>query len=281
MPTKDTVLSLDLEPGDCWYRILREEPPLKRVVYVHLKNIDMIPKWSQSYGPGVIKELSKLKSWSDPWETLVISRNESHVLMEQNVFKAHSLPPEQILGVYPQVNLLDLTIAYSVKTRVHCVKLNGTECFMKIARFSHEITYLAREVKAYHALACHDSLLAPKFLGYVFEGSQERIVGFVFEKISGRRPGIADLEACGNALRELHRLEIIHKDLNRDNIFITNEGVRFVDFEDSCVGQADLEDLWESLKLDEEQNLPKNLLDESGKGRPLMLSDAESHIAGV
>lgn len=273
MPTKDIVLSLDLSPEDCLYRILREDSSRKRIVYVHLKQLDMIPEGSQTYGPDVIRELSKLKEWFSQWETLVIFQSESCVHVDQDTFKPHSLPPQHILGSYPHFNVLDLTVAYSVKTRVYCVIQDGMEYFMKIARFKFELAWLAQEVKAYHALACHHSLLAPKMLGYVYEESHDRVVGFLFEKISGHRPGIADLELCEVALRELHELDIIHGDLNRDNIFITNKGVKFIDFEDSYVGQAEDADHWKKLKFDEERNLPEKLSDESGKGRPLIDDD--------
>jgi hypothetical protein len=184
--------------------------------------------------------------------------------VDQNTFKPHSLPPQQVLGSYPHFNVLDLTVAPSVKTRIYRVVQDGTECFMKIAHFKFEIAWLAQEVKAYHAFACHHSLLAPKLLGYVYEEPHDRVVGFLFEKISGRRPGIADLELCENALRELHKLGIIHGDLNRDNIFITNKGVKFIDFEDSCVRQAKDKDHWEQVKSEEERSLPEKLSDESG-----------------
>lgn len=46
-----------------------------------------------------------------------------------------------------------------------------------------------------------------------------------------------DLEIYQVGFRELHKLSIIHGDLNRDNIF-TSEGVKFIDFEDSRVAQV-------------------------------------------
>lgn len=51
MSTKDTVLSLDLGQEDCLYRILREDSLLKIIVYVHLRQLDLIPEDSRTYGP--------------------------------------------------------------------------------------------------------------------------------------------------------------------------------------------------------------------------------------
>lgn len=217
----------------------------------------------------MIREFSKLSEWLNEWKTLTISQCESYVCVVQDTFEPHTLSPLHILGSYPYFNLLDLPVAYSMKTRVHCVIRDGMECFMKIARFGFETGWLAQEVKAYHALTCYGSLLAPKMLGYVYEETQDRVVGFLFEKISGYRPGIADLGLCQVALRELHGLNIIHGDINRDNIFVTNEGVKFIDFEESCIGLIEETDRWNRMKLDEIRSLPEKLSDESGKGRPL------------
>lgn len=106
-------------------------------------------------------------------------------------------------------------------------------------------------------------------LGYVYEETQDRVFGFLFEKISGYCPGIADLGLCQVALRELHGLNIIHGDVNRYNMFVTNEGVRFIDFEDSCIGPIEETNRWNQMKLDEIRSLPEELSDESGRGRPL------------
>ncbi|OQD73618.1 hypothetical protein PENDEC_c014G03927 [Penicillium decumbens] len=267
MPSKYTLLSLDMGQDDCLYRFLREDSSQKRIVYVHLKYLDLIPETSQTFGPEVIRELSKLKEWSSEWETLVISQN--HV--EQNTFKRHSLPPQNILGNYPYFNIFDITVVDSMTNRVFCVMQDKKECFMKIARFEYELGWLAQEIKAYHTLACHDSFLGPRLLGYVYEESQDRVVGFLYEKITGYWPGIGELEVCENALRELHKLDILHGDPNRYNMFVTEKGVKFIDFEDSRVGKAkDADaDYWEKAKSDEERSLREWLADESGRGRPI------------
>ncbi|PTU25018.1 hypothetical protein P175DRAFT_0498121 [Aspergillus ochraceoroseus IBT 24754] len=59
-----------------------------------------------------------------------------------------------------------------------------------------------------------------------------------------------------------------HGDINRDNIFITNDGVRFIDFEESCVNSAGSNEGWDRTKSEEMQSLAENLSDSSGKGRP-------------
>ena len=83
-----------------------------------------------------------------------------------------------------------------------------------------------------------NSTLAPRLLGYAFEGAPRRVIGFVFEEVIGRRPSIADLKTCEIALRQLHDLDIIHGDINEDNMFIAKEGVKFIDFEDASIGFA-------------------------------------------
>lgn len=127
MPIKDTVLSIDLTEKDCLYRILREDQDSsqKRVVYVHLKHLDIIPEDSRTYGPLVIRAFSKLSEWMNGWKTLIISQCESGGCVEQDTFEPHTLLPQRILGSYPYFNLFDLPIAYSMKTRVHCIIRDG------------------------------------------------------------------------------------------------------------------------------------------------------------
>lgn len=269
MSTKDTVLSIDLGTDDCLYRILRETTSQKRVLYVDLKRLDIIPEDWNTYGPRVIRELSKLEGWQDDWKTLTIHPCGSGVRVEQDAFKPHGLTPPRIVGNYPYFDILELQVVRFLNFRVYCVLQDGKECIMKIARFGFELRWIAQEVKAYHALACRGSSLTPRMLGYVYEETRDRVVGFLIEKVSGRCAGIADLERCHEAMRELHAMDIVHGDNSRYNIRITDKRVKFIDLEDSCVGPIDDRDRWNQMKMDEMQRLPDQLAEETGRGRPL------------
>ena len=63
--SNDTILSLDLGPKDSLYRVSRVSETANRVVYVTLNDPAVIPDedFKRTYGPSVIKELSKLPEW--------------------------------------------------------------------------------------------------------------------------------------------------------------------------------------------------------------------------
>lgn len=91
--------------------------------------------------------------------------------------------------------------------RVDRIEHQDRACFLKIARFGLELPWLAREIKAYHDLSRRNSTLAPRILGYAFEESLHQVTGFIIEDVTGRRPGIEDLETCRKALQQLHDFE--------------------------------------------------------------------------
>lgn len=51
------------------------------------------------------------------------------------------------------------------------------------------------------------------------------------EKIEGRPASFHDLSICETALEKLHELGLVHGDVNRYNVLITEEGVKVLDFE--------------------------------------------------
>ncbi|KAL4885638.1 hypothetical protein BJY04DRAFT_136764 [Aspergillus karnatakaensis] len=296
MTTKDTLLSLDLGLKDCLYRTSRITKDTQRIIYVTPKNLDIISKESRTYGPDVIRTLSSLENWHDQWQTLTVYKDEKGNGIphsEPDLFEPHSLREYMhrhmhmhdmnLLGDYELLNIFNLEILQTVKTRVFRVRRSKTErrCFLKIARFGFELGWFAREVRAYHTLTqaqaqAHTqgkAAVAPRLLGYVFEETPQRVIGILFEEVIRSRPGIADLKRCEDALRRLHGLGIVHGDVNRDNMFVTEGGVRFIDFEESCVESAESESgcCWEERKREEMRSLAGTLADESGRGRPLSL----------
>ncbi|KAJ5111927.1 hypothetical protein NUU61_001557 [Penicillium alfredii] len=276
MAAKDILLSLDLGLKDCFYRIRREVHHGSKVIYVVVKSLDIIPEESQTYGPAVIRELSKLNVWYSAWNTLTVFKDEGGVRGEPDTFEPHALSKKQILGDYDLLSIFELKVIESVKVRVFRVEWKGRKCFLKIARFGFELDWLAQEIKVYHALAQNTPPIAPRILGYAFEEPFHRVVGFVYEEIIGRRPEIMDLKTCQIALQQLHDLDILHGDINRDNMFITPDGTKFIDFEDSCIGPMGNGERWKEQMSNETQSLAEKLLDETGRGRPLTLGNGAS-----
>ncbi|KAF4976656.1 hypothetical protein FZEAL_6718 [Fusarium zealandicum] len=267
MSAQDIVLSIDLAPEDCLYRILRKNP--ERVVYVNLEHLDLIPEESRTYGPDVIRELSKLPEWNNGWKTLTISKENTGIRSQRDIFEPHALPQAQVHDLYERFNILTLEEVQSVKSRVSHFQNQDTQYFLKIARFGFEMPSLAKEAEVYDILTREASTLAPRLLGYAYEPELEddritgRVIGLVLEAVSGRHPGISDLGTCQEALQQLHGLGIIHGDINKYNIFLTKDGAKFIDFEESGISSVD-----ESKKAKEMQSLYERLLDESGTGRP-------------
>jgi hypothetical protein len=274
MVIKDILLSLDMGPTDCLYRIRREEGSSQRVVYVVITDLDIIPEDSRTYGPDLLRELARLKGWYDTWDTLTVYKNESGIQGRPDEFKPHALSKEQILGDYEFFNLLELPVLQSPKTRVFRVTVQDRECFLKIARFEFELGWLAQEIRTYHMLMQQQSTLTPRLLGYAFEERSYRVIGFILEEIVGRPAEITDLKMCERALEGLHSLDIIHGDLNRHNIFITDNGIKFIDLEDSCVRPPGKLEDWDAIKAGEMQSLAEKLSDNSGKGCPWTLEES-------
>ncbi|KAL2184711.1 alpha-galactosidase A [Thermothelomyces heterothallicus CBS 203.75] len=131
-----------------------------------------------------------------------------------------------------------------------------TTVIAKIARFEWELPRIEQETRAYQLL--EGSGLAPRFLAHVHENG--RIIGILLEKTEGRPASFQDLSACETALGNLHKLGLVHGDVNRYNFLITKEGVKLLDFE--CFR----ENASPELMSKELENLRAELVDESGRG---------------
>ncbi|KAB5535257.1 hypothetical protein GE09DRAFT_1227246 [Coniochaeta sp. 2T2.1] len=249
----DTMLNVDSGTDDIFYRIQRVSGASKRVVYVKVTNADAIPEDDRTYGPDAMAQLSKLKEWSDhAWTTLLVHKDdEKGVWCEADVFLPPSVPRDDLLcDKYPTYDLFTLSL-----TR-------------ELGRFPREAEWVARELRGYHALA--GSPLAPKLLGYVSEqpaspDMDDRVVGFLIEKVDGRHAEPEDLEPCRRDLDQLHR-HLIHGDLAKYNILITTDGPKFIDFEVSIpVGTK-----WWSVRLrdEERETLAVKPADTTGACRP-------------
>ncbi|KAL6241059.1 hypothetical protein RBB50_011962 [Rhinocladiella similis] len=102
---------------------------------------------------------------------------------------------------------------------------------MKIARFEHEIGYLRCELEAYNTLLQGEFTGAPKFYGYVYEETKDRVIGFLMEYLQGVHPHEHDLPQCERLLQRMHDCGLIHRDPNRYNWIKTRDGIRIFDFE--------------------------------------------------
>lgn len=268
-PPVDTVLSFDVADEDCLYRIQRRcKRHGTRGVYVWLKWPDLIPEEYRTYGPSVIRHLSKLEEWNGGWETLIIDKdNAGRLQVHCDAFPPHRVSDDILTDSYPSFNLFDLTDVKEVKSRTRSCLIRGKKCFVKIARFAFEIPALEREISTYYSLIQLKSTLAPSLVGFVYEGDKSRIIGFATGQVVGRYPTIDDYNLCDEALHKLHGLGIVHGDINIYNMIVTGDGIKLLDFEEAQTDQRGSEG-WTQLARDERETLRERLSDTSGIGKP-------------
>ncbi|KAF2725447.1 alpha-galactosidase A [Polychaeton citri CBS 116435] len=172
-----------------------------------------------------------------------------------------------------ETSLLNRTLA-GVKcqwhhARVDCLELEKTKqltamvfevssptVIAKIARFEWELPRIEQETRAYQLLEVTDWLLASPHMSM----ENERIIGFLLEKIEGRSASIENLSVCEVALDKLHGLGLTHGDVNRYNFLIAKEGVKLLDFE-RFQEEASPESMSKEM-----EHLRAELVDESGRG---------------
>ncbi|KAE8327672.1 hypothetical protein BDV39DRAFT_192615 [Aspergillus sergii] len=260
VPYHEEVLSLDLEENDFLYRIRRDS----RIVYVSILDGDILPPDYRTDGFLVLAKLQNIPKWNDKWKTLTVRNTGQGIESSPDEFPPHRLDLEQF--VHPStiyVNILDLTTVSRISYRISRVRYGDKVCVLKIARFKHEIQSLQHEVSIYSKLMATEFLFCPKFIGFVYEDTKDRTIGFLMEDISGRTPSIQDLKDCTETVRLLHEYGIVHGDLNKYNLLVTEEGVKLFDFEVS----AAKEDADPGSTEDELKGLTARLEDESGIGR--------------
>ncbi|RAL13241.1 uncharacterized protein BO97DRAFT_433945 [Aspergillus homomorphus CBS 101889] len=256
----EEVLSLDLEKDDYLYRIRKKN----RIVYVHVLNGDAIPPDYRTDSYRILLHLRKVPRWEEEWTTLTVRRGAHGLESTLNEFKPHGLNLAKLdVSSAKFYNLSDLTRVSRISDRMFCVKGDNEIWVMKIASFKHEVRYLQQEVAIYSKLASAGFPLAPRLIGYVYEETKDRTMGFLMEKISGYPPSIDDLEACTKTIRLLHTFGILHGDTNRYNFLMTEKGAQIFDFE----GSVALEDKGSEAALKEVEGLEAHLLESSGRGQ--------------
>ncbi|KAE8396860.1 hypothetical protein BDV37DRAFT_90820 [Aspergillus pseudonomiae] len=260
VPDEEELLSLDLEENDFLYRIRRNS----RIVYVSVLDGNILPPDCRTDSYRVLSKLRKIPRWEEDWETLTIRRSSQGIESSPNEFLPHGLDVEQVnIPGAIFVNLLDLTTVSRISDRISCVKLGTESWILKVARFKHEIPALQQEVSVYASLTLSGFPHAPKFIGFVYEGTEARIVGILMESITGKTPEIQNLRDCTEAVRRLHAEGIVHGDLNKYNFLITKDGAKVFDFENSIVQETVDPETAES----EMETLAIKLKDESGIGK--------------
>ncbi|KAJ6788960.1 hypothetical protein PWT90_04197 [Aphanocladium album] len=165
-----------------------------------------------------------------------------------------------------RVDYLALDDARKLRSNVYEVSCPGFDSpvVAKFARFGWEIPQLEAETLAYSWIEGHK--IGPEFLGHITE--QGRVIGFLMSNIPQcRHAGPEDFSQCRDALIKLHRLGIMHGDINKHNFLVSGGGVTLIDF-DVAVQRATTEELDREL-----QALMGELEDSSGRGGVIVESD--------
>ncbi|KAK2734633.1 hypothetical protein FQN57_001627 [Myotisia sp. PD_48] len=106
-----------------------------------------------------------------------------------------------------------------------------------------------RETSVYSLIEGHD--IGPTFLGHLTE-NDDRVVGYIVEKIHGRIATLEDLEACRLVLSKLHKLGIANGALDASNFLVTDEGRVVLHGFTACYRPADSTDLAKEMDSVEE-----------------------------
>lgn len=256
--TKEELLSLDLEEKDLLYRIRKGG----QIVYVLIDSPTTIPRQRRNDSYFILNYLRLLPRWSsDDWQTMTVDGSSKPPRCEFDLFPPHGLPSSALQIPRQQYyDFRDMNIKRRISDRVFVVDCEGRTRIMKIAKFKHEIGYLRCELETYNTLIRDGFTGAPEFHGYIYEETQDRVIGFLMEYLEGEHPDVRDLPECQNLLQRVHDCGLVHGDPNRYNWTRTKDGMKIFDFE---AAQQKTPELAE----DELKSLADRLSDESGIGR--------------
>ncbi|KAL2753671.1 hypothetical protein ACRALDRAFT_2060808 [Sodiomyces alcalophilus JCM 7366] len=204
-----------------------------------------------------------------PWTTMAISRDQDGSLA--SIISTDPLPEIRTTWHERRIDVLSLTRTRRIRSGVHEVQYDGAPAIAKMACFQWEIPRIEHETWAYSIIThhrsqhAHESPMAPSFLGHLIENG--RTIGFLLEKVDGERARPDDLPRCEALLRRVHRLGLVHGDVNRYNFIVNRDAensVYLVDFE-HCT------EFDEGLAREELLSLPAELAEETGRGTTVTL----------
>lgn len=160
------------------------------------------------------------------------------------------------------VDVLSLDPIKDYRSNVYEVRYRGRPAVVKICPWEWYMPNMENETNAHELFDEHRRLrdpdeakVAPEFLGHVTENG--RIMGVLLEKKEGVFASIEDLAICEAAVRQVHKMGLVHGDVNRYNFLVDRDAGRasLVDFEhvevyDEAKAQAELASLPSELRED-------------------------------
>jgi hypothetical protein len=198
------------------------------------------------------------------WTTMDISRGPDGMLKSTISFE----PPSAVREIWHpnSVDVLLLPRMKMYRSSVHEVVYQGRRAISKIACFGWDIQRINHETWVYSILERHHHQhpntprIAPKFLAHLTENG--RVISMLLEKVDGDFASMDNITGCEAALRDLHRMGMVHGDVNRYNVIVdpVTSHIRMVDFEHA-------EEIEEEKARAEIASLPNELAEETNRGR--------------
>ncbi|KAJ4269817.1 hypothetical protein NW762_001486 [Fusarium torreyae] len=263
------IISMDFSTAgrdDCYFRILTG----RNVKYVTIQAGALDSESLMDMPLSFQDILPELPYGESHWNTAFISRNATSGKLEASLDKKE-LPAVGTVWCQNKVDFLQLQRTQQLTLLAQECTINSDNSMndsppenqakntviAKIARFPWEIQYIEAETRIYQLL--QSTKVSPRFQAHVHE--EGRVIGFLLEKVEGRRAGIDDLDICQRALQFLHNLDVLHGDVNRHNfIIVPGREAVLIDFE-KAVMEADAKSLAKEMS-----SLREQLSEESGRG---------------
>ncbi|KAI9824127.1 MAG: hypothetical protein M1819_001082 [Sarea resinae] len=172
------------------------------------------------------------------------------------------------------VDVLSLKQTKRHRSGVHEVLFDSNRpAVAKIACFDFQLPQIEDETHVYSIISQHQEAavppVAPAFLAHLAENG--RVMGMLLEKLEGDYATIDDLPACEEAVRRVHRMGMIHGDVNRYNFIVdrSKKCARLVDFEHASPYN-------ETEALAELQSLPAELVEATGRGGTIIWKEPQT-----
>ncbi|KAG5930466.1 hypothetical protein E4U42_001038 [Claviceps africana] len=237
--------------------ILGEDGDERRVVY----HLDLIPGKGPDVRARGIRELSRLAEWNGRWKTLTISKDAGHGPTSSDHTACPGNRCKVVDGPLPCFSIFDPRPMTDVKNRV--LPRPGERGPSAYSRFlgsaSKSPGAWIQRIRGADAAGLGPSC-------FVCSGRPDRVGGLVFEAIPEPPPG--HLARCREASQRLHSLHVVHGDINRYNILVTQDGSEITSTEVAEIGLRRPRPGWTKEMAD----LEKQLLEESGNGPPVLVS---------
>ncbi|CAI6340619.1 unnamed protein product [Periconia digitata] len=201
----------------------------------------------------------------EDWTTMHISRGIDGVI--ESILSHKPLPEIHEPWHHRRIDVLSLKRTKRHRSNVHEVSYEDRPAIAKIALFEWDFQRIENETIIYSIINKHqhqhpaEPPCAPEFLGHLTEN--DRVIGFLLEKVDGEFASIENVSDCQNVLHRLHGMGLIHGDVNRYNFIVdqSHKTVRMIDFEHA-------EEFDETRARQELESLASELTENTGRGGP-------------